>query len=183
MSQTKLNFLKRSVYKLKRSYGVPVQYYQVPSHDIVPETGVKTTGSTLINVSRAVVLRSRQFRSFVYDLAYISANKDFTEGGFFDPEDRRVLFDKKDLKGITPTADDYMIINNSRYDVKEVLSFEEDSAFICLARKIRGGVIVRDETTLSVLNLTQTVSVIKGSNLEQNVISELDLTQELLEVT
>lgn len=183
MANTKLKFLKRSVYKLKRNYGVPVQYYQVPSHDVDPVTGVKTTGTTLIQVRRAVVLRSRQFRSFVYDLAFISANKDFTEGGFFDPEDRRVLFDKKDLKGIVPTPDDYMIINDSRYDVAEVLSFEEDAAFICLARKLRGGDIVRDETALSVLNLTQTVSVVKGNSLEQNVTSKLNLTQELLEVT
>ena len=183
MAQTKLNFLKRSVYKLKRSYGLPVQYYVVPSHNVVPETGTKTTETTLIKVRRAVILRSRQFRSFVYDLAYISANKDFTEGGFFDPEDRRILLSQSDMKGHVPTPDDYMIIKNERYDVKEVLTFEDEAAFICLARKLRGGKIVRTETTLSVLNLTQTASVVKGSSLEQSVTSKLNLTQEVLEVT
>ncbi len=184
MVATKLKFMKSVLYKLKRSYGMPVDYYQITSHDVNTTTGVKTTVETKTHIRRAVVLRSREFRSFVYDLAYISANKDFTEGGFFDPEDRNIIIDTKDLpKGFDPTVDDYLIVKNNRYDVSAIQTFEEGSSFLITARKLRAGLLVRQESALSVMNLVQTVTSVTVDKLIRSPTSKLVLTQIAVEVT
>jgi len=184
MAATKLRFTRRVLYKLKRSYGTPVDYYQISSHDVDPLTGNKTTVETVTHIRRAIVLRAREFRSFVYDLAYISANKDFTEGGYFDPEDRNIILDAKDfIKGFDPNPDDYLIVKNKRYDVSAIQTFEENAAFLITARKLRSGKLVRKEKALSVIGFTQTVSSVTVDKLLRSPSSSLSLTQTLIEVT
>lgn len=180
--KTKLTFIKKVIYKLKRSYGLPIDYYQIVGHSLDPQTGDKVTILTKTKIRRAVVLRAREFRSFVYDLAFISANKDFTTGGYFDPEDRKIIIDPKDVPvGFEPNVDDYFIYQNVKYEIKEVFHFEEDYAYTMLARKLRGAPIVRIEEALSVMNLQQEPSSIIQDKLERTVESVLTLTQTLEE--
>jgi len=182
MLQTKLKFLKNAIYKMKRSYGLPVSLHKIDQHTVDPETGEKTTVLGVIHINKAIILRAREFRSFVYDLAYISANKDFTAGGFFDPEDRRAFIDKRDLNGYVPTLDDYLIFQNEKWDIIEIQEFENDIAFGFLLRKIRGADIVRIERTHTALNLTQESSSITKNLLDRDVTSSLTLIQNLKEV-
>ena len=119
--------------------------------------------------------------SFVYTLALISANKDFTMGGFVDHEDRRVLIDAADLDGHNPRIWDYFIFQNSRYDVKEVFEFENNFAFGLLARKIRGQTVTMMETRLSTLILTDSASAVVTDKLTRVITSQLAFTQTLVE--
>jgi len=160
---------------------LPIDYYQTASHSMDVESGDKTTTYTKIRIQKAIVLRAREFRSFVYDLAYISANKDFTTGGFFDPEDRRVLIDSVDLP-FKPTIDDYYIFQNEKYEVAEIFSFEDDYAYAFLARKLGGSKIVRIEDTLSVMGLEDTASSETQDVLEREPTTALTLTHTLEEV-
>ena len=64
-----------------------MQYYRITGSEVNSTTGEKTVVYNKFNIKRAIVLKAREYRSFVYDLAFISANKDFTTGGFFDPTD------------------------------------------------------------------------------------------------
>jgi hypothetical protein len=180
LANNKLVFIRSIIYKLKRSYGLPVDLYKINQHSREPTTGVKTTVVGKIRILKAIVLEARQFRSFVYDLAYISANKDFTAGAFFDPEDRLILVDSKDLDKYEPKVGDYFIFQNRRYDVSESFPSENNYAYICRTKAIRGAVITRIEDGFSVLNLghdvTYTVSDVKG------VLDLLNLTQSLVEV-
>lgn len=178
---SRLQFVKNSVYRLKRLYGLPVAYHIIDQHSVDPETGDKTTVLEVIYIKRAVVLRAREFRSFVYDLAYISANKDFTTGGFFDPEDRRIIFEAKDLNGHDPQIWDYVIFQNERYDIKEVYAFENNYAFGCLARKVRGQEIVRIVQTHSGFLLEDETTAITVGKLTRDITSSLNLTQTLVE--
>lgn len=183
MRRNKLNFIRNVIYRMKRSYGLPIDYYQMITHTMDPEDGDKVTILTKTRIHKAIVLQAREFRSFVYDLAFISANKDFTHGGFFDPEDRKVIIDVKDVPtGFVPRVDDYYIFQNRKYEVKEIFDFEDNAAYIFLARKLRGVPIVRIENTLSVLDLTQAISSETQDRLIQHVTSVLKLTQELREV-
>ncbi|KKL98311.1 hypothetical protein LCGC14_1825680 [marine sediment metagenome] len=183
MRRNKLNFIRKVIYRLKRSYGLPIDYYQLATHTMDPEDGDKVTTLIKTHIRRAVVLRARGFRSFVYDLAFISANKDFTEGGYFDPEDRKVIIDTRDVAiGFSPQVDDYFIFQSKKYEVKEIFDFEDNNAFIFLARRLRGALVVRTGNTLSVLDLTQTASSETQNILIQNITSVLALTQNLKEV-
>jgi hypothetical protein len=181
--RNKLKFIRNVIYKAKRSYGLPIDYYQTVAHTMDKADGIKTTELRRVRINRAVVLRAREFRSFVYDLAFISANKDFTTGGFFDPEDRRVVIDVNDLPAdFEPRIDDYFIFQDRKYEVKEKFSFENNYAYILLARHILGSPIVRIEEAVSVLNIQQSVSGITTDRLSRTVESVLNLTQTLNEV-
>lgn len=168
---------------MKRSYGLPIDYYQMVTHTMDPEDGDKITVLTRTRIHRAIVLRAREFRSFVYDLAFISANKDFTHGGFFDPEDRKILIDARDVPTeFNPQVDDYCIFQDKKYEIKEIFDFEDNAVYTFLARKLRGAPIVRIEPTLSVLNLQQGVVSKIQDRLIQQVTSVLNLTQDLKEI-
>lgn len=180
--RNKLKHIRRVVYKLKRSYGLPIDYYQTVSHQTDAEVGTKVTVLLKTRIRKVIVLPAREFRSFVYDLAYISANKDFTAGGFFDPGDRRVIIDPVDLPaGVEPKIDDYYIYKNEKYEVKEV-SCWNDYAHLLLARKLKGALLVRIESALSVINLQQTATNYVQDKLDRSVESVLTLTQEVKEV-
>lgn len=153
------------------------------SSEVDPVTGETVTEVTTTQIKRAVVLRAREFRSFVYDLAFISANKDFTTGGFFDPEDRKIIIDAKDLPlNFEPNVDDFCIFQNEKYEVKEVFHFEDNTAYVVLVRKVRGAPVDRTETMLSVMDLQQSVTFVLQDKLTREVGSVLELTQTLEEV-
>ena len=180
--RNRLKFVRRVVYKFKRAYGLPVDYYRTESHTTDMESGDKVTVLDMTHIRKVVVLRAREFRSFVYDLAYISANKDFTTGGFFDPSDRRIVIDPRDLAvGVIPTVDDYCIFNNSKYEVKEVFDFEDAAMYILLARKVKGSPIVRIENTYSVMDLTQAPESTIQDKLERSPSSTVAVTQTIEE--
>jgi len=182
MLQTRLKHLNNAIYKLKRSHGLPAVLHKIESHTVDPITGDKTTVIGGIKINKLIVLRAREFRSFIYDLAYISANKDFTTGGFFDPEDRQAYADARDLKGYEPQVGDYFVFNNSRFTIVEIQNFEDNSAFGFLLRKLRGADTVRIEFAHSGLILTHNSSTDSKGLLDRQVISVLNLTQNLKEV-
>lgn len=183
--RNKLSFVRRVIYKMKRSYGMPITYHQIlpDSHAIDPSTGAKINAYRAINIKRAIVLRAREFRSFVYDLAYISANKDFTTGAFFDPEDRKVIIDGKDVPAtFNPNPEDFIVFKASQYNVSEVYSIEDGYSWMFLARRIRGAPVTRVESRMSVMDITQAVSYTIDDALTRSVVSELNLTDSLIEV-
>lgn len=148
-----------------------------------PEDGDKVTVLSKIRIRKAVVLKAREFRSFVYDLAFISANKDFTHGGFFDPEDRKIIIAAADVpKNFNPQVDDYVIFQNEKYEVKEIFHLEDNFAYGLSVRHLRGAQMVRIENALSVLNFTQEASSETEDRLIQSVVSHINFTQDLKEV-
>jgi len=141
---------------MKRSYGLPIDLCQQTLGQTNLETGEKDITYMKAHIARAIVQPARTSRSFVYDLAYISANKDFTTGGFFDASDRRVIIDAADL----PTDweldnDQFVIFNNRRYDIKSFYEFESNMGFILVLRETKGQKIVRLLDTVSILSLEQ----------------------------
>lgn len=178
---SKLRHIRRAIYRLKQRMGMPIDYHVIDQSQVDVETGEKQISTSVIHVKKAVVLRAREFRSFVYDLAFISANKDFTTGGFFDPEDRRVIIQASDLNGHNPQIWDYFIFQDDKYDVKEVIEFENDFAFSFLARKVRGQVISRMVSEHNGLLLTQSVDYEVVDRLDRHVTSHIEFTQTLEE--
>lgn len=178
---SKLKHIRQTIYRLKQRMGLPIYYHVIDEHETDPETGQKTTVLSVINIKKAVVLRAREFRSFVYDLAFISANKDFTTGGFFDPEDRRTIIQASDLNGHNPQIWDYFIFQNKRYDVKEVYELENNFGYVLLARMIRGQEVTRIMTEHSGLIIEQSASYETVSKLERSPNNILNLTQTLVE--
>jgi len=130
-----LRFISTVIYRLKRRFGVPVQLVKRTSTSVDLETGRKAVVKAFINVRRAIVLPSRQFREFYYDLAFIASAKNFTYGGHLDPDERRFIIDRKDLRGWEIEVGQWLVHQCRRYDVKEVSDFEDDRAYYVLAKQ------------------------------------------------
>lgn len=157
---SKLRFINRNLYRLKRSYGTPVTLYKVHS-ELNIDTGEITETYTIVKIKKALVEPTREIRSFVYDLAYISANKDFSMGGFFDPSDRLVIVDrKKDLPSSWGDVDleQFFMINNRRFDIKSLQEYENNTAIVMMCRETKGQVLSHMCTVLSVMSLDHEAS-------------------------
>lgn len=159
MVRNRLRFIRRVLYRMKRSYGLPISIYTSDPGDTNLETGVTDMTYTKIDVRRAIVQPARHHRDFVYDLAYISANKDFTTGGFFDTSDRRVILDAKDLpSGWELDLNQFVVFKSKRYDIKSFYEFEDGMGYILLIRELKGQSVISINDACSVLTLQQTVT-------------------------
>jgi len=143
---------------MKRTYGLPIDLCEQTLGATNLETGTKSITYTKIRIQRAIIQPARSHRDFVYDLAFISANKDFTTGGFFDASDRRIILDANDVPDDWDIdINQFVIFNNKRYDIKSFDTFESNAGYTLIVRETTGQKIVRLENTSSVLTLVQTV--------------------------
>jgi len=121
---------RQILYQLKRDWGLTVTLYKplTATHDVT--TGEIARSFDVQTVDRAPVLPASKTRSFVYDLAYIAADKNFTEGAFFDKKQRVVIIEQRDLpKLYMPELDDFLIFNTQQYEIKKIEVAEELAAF------------------------------------------------------
>ena len=115
-----------AIYRSKRDWGLQVTLYRVLTnvHDVL--TGSISRSYEVIDIERAPVLSKQTNRKFVYDLAYIAADKNFTEGAFFDQGGRVIILDARDLpKGFKPNLDDFIVFRTFRYEIKSIETIEE----------------------------------------------------------
>ena len=91
------------LYRLKRDFGSPIQLRNPNTSSVNRETGVVDLSYDSISIPRAIVLPAKAVPSFVYDLSYLTANKNFSYGGFFGSHTRTIIVDGKDL------VDDFLI--------------------------------------------------------------------------
>ena len=123
------------LYKLKRGYGMNVLFRIPTTNEYDITTGAVTREYTEVNVRRAVVLPNRLTRDFVYDLAYIASNKNFTEGGYFDKSQPNIIVQNNDLKGNIPNLEWECTFQNKEYVVKEINATEDNEGYnlTCIA--------------------------------------------------
>lgn len=118
------------IYKLQRDWGLEVTLYRPVSSAQDLQTGKLSRGFQIVTIHKAPVLPADVDRSFVYDLAYIAASKNFTEGAFFDRKQRSVILEARQLpKGFEPNLDDFLVFKTQRYTIKGVQFIEEFAAF------------------------------------------------------
>jgi hypothetical protein len=73
-----------------------------------------------ITIKRGILLPERQSVDYMYDLSFIAANKNFTYGGFFEPGERAVIVDVKDLPtAFKITTEMYVVFQSRRFEIKE----------------------------------------------------------------
>jgi hypothetical protein len=127
-----LRFVRDVIYRLKRNYGLPADFYKLASSSVDRATGKKTTVRLKASVARVIALPSRNQREFYYDLTFIASNKNFTYGGFVDTDERRFVVDRRDLRhkefSILEVGQ-YMVYKEQRFDIKEVAEFEDSNCY------------------------------------------------------
>jgi len=118
--------MRQLLYPLKRERGEDIQIHQIDDNEVDLESGAITKSYLTYKIKKAIVLPVGIARTFVYDLAYIAANKNFTGGGLFDKMYTSVIIDLPDLPtGIVISLNDYCSISGVTYKVAASDVFED----------------------------------------------------------
>lgn len=121
---------KLLLYRLKREFGKRVAIYRPIASSQNVQTGKIIRGFQLLVIRLAPVLPRNTDRRFAYDLDYIQAGNNFTEGAFYDRSTSEVLIDVRDLpKGFEPNLDDFLVFEYKRFDIKKVARYEDLATF------------------------------------------------------
>ena len=127
------------VYRLKRQFGLPAALYAPVSTIQDIETGEISRTWTIINIRRAIIVRSSEDRKFVYDLAYIAAAKNFTGGGYFDHSSRLVIIDAKDFpKDFVPDLNMHFEFQDKRWEINKIERVEDRAGFSFTVTETKG---------------------------------------------
>lgn len=130
---------RRALYQLKRDYGARIDIYKLGTTTTAVRTGVKTVGVTMFPVERAIVLPNSTNRTAVQSISLISSNKEFVTGGTYDVGQRKFIVDRLDCPSLPElTADDWLVYNEEKYQIKDVDDYEVDTGWILTARKLVG---------------------------------------------
>jgi hypothetical protein len=125
-----MNFLSQTIYSLKNRYGAAATYRSFVSTSLNLDTGAIAQVAIEVSIAKLLVFPEKMARKFIYDLAYVAANKNFTYGGQFDEQQTLIAIDSRDLGVITPKVDDHLIIHSTRFEVKKVIDYPEDRVFL-----------------------------------------------------
>ena len=131
--------IRQALYQLKKDYGAPIDIYKLVSSETDARTGEKIVAKTVTHVRRAIVVPSRMDRVANQTISLISANKQFVTGGHYDVNERDFIIDRRDVPALPElTADDWIVYNRRKYQVKTVESFEVDAGWVVTARELVG---------------------------------------------
>lgn len=133
--------IRMALYALKRDYGAQIDIYKLVNSTTDVRTGVKSVTKTVTHVRRAIVVPSRIDRIAQQTISLISANKQFVTGGTWDTSQREFIVDRRDVPALPElTADDWIVFNNRKYQVKQIEAFEYDAGWVITAKELVGEV-------------------------------------------
>jgi hypothetical protein len=125
-ANTRLNEVRKVLYRLKHSSGQPVTFYKYKEQYDNVETGQEFVDFDIYYLPQVIILESNDLRKFNYDLPFIATNRNFTYGVYFDVSTRWLILDHKNLPaGFEPTQDDHVTLFGNRYEIKTVQKFVE----------------------------------------------------------
>lgn len=108
---------KRTLKRLKRRFGVKIILVDVVVGEVDLNTGTRSSTETETVIKKCPVMPATKKSNFVYDIAFLAANKNFTEGGYFDEINVEVIIDADDLpEGYTFSKLNYVKINGVKYE-------------------------------------------------------------------
>lgn len=134
--------IKLAIYKLKQTFGKSVDIYRLNTISTDFATGNISTAKSRWRVRKAIFLPREMVHKFAYTPTFTVANKNTTEGGYYDVENQTFVFDGRDLpKGFTFQPDDYLVIKNQyKYELVLAGTYGDSNGFIVIARLLRGQV-------------------------------------------
>lgn len=154
-----LSFIKSVIYKLKRSFGLPMTLiYDTTTTDLA--TGKKIVTKLSWTIRQAILMPEKLDRQSIF--AYFIKTQ-FKYGSELTLSDRIVLIDARDLKlnglEIVGSTDWYAIFNNKRFQVIHCRQYESGAAFVLTIRELKGAQPYRvvEITVHSNLKVTQEI--------------------------
>lgn len=130
-----------------------VDLFKITYTHVDVETGRQTITYDRARINRGVVLSSRIDSAFAFDLAYLAASRDFTEGGIFQTQTRSVLLDRDDVpRDWGPIGtEQWVMVGDIRYDVKRVTDLKGYGYKLLVAETRGQEVVVAEDAHSAVL--------------------------------
>lgn len=147
-----LRHINNAVYMLKHRYPTPVVLLTVDTSEVDARTGTQSIVKSWHYVRKAVVLTIEMKQKFIYDLAYVAANKNFTMGLWFDEHARQVIIDQKDIGTLKIKPQMYCLIDNELYRINAVDRFPEGpfkGATVCMCVGVDGPLYIPTGNTFA----------------------------------
>ena len=123
------------LYRLKRSFGLEVEFYNPTSSDYDITTGAMTRVFENFTVKKAIVLPNQIQTKFSYDLAFIATNKNFTYGGYYDTSIRNMIVSKSDLEDNDLDTTWRCRFSGKDYEIKEIVEIEYQEAYSIVCQR------------------------------------------------
>lgn len=147
-----MNQAKKTIYTLKRRFGSLIHVVRLDSQTKNYETGVVSPAYSVYSVAKAIEMPKSEQTLFNYDIAYVKAASNFTQGGFFDIETRVLLFDKDDLE-ITIRMTDVIIKDSRPLRIRKLDNIESQIVVLTCHE------LSQEETQALPLQLSETLSL------------------------
>jgi len=149
------------VYELKHTRPSRLDLYKIASHTVDLATGKKTIETSRVRFDRAVVLPSQLESKFTFDLAYLAASRDFTQGGFYQQRMQVAVIDANLLPKVwgSPDTEQWCIVDNLQWEIIKVTNLGFRSYALTMMQT-DGKEIVRVEDTNNNLILTDSVELV-----------------------
>lgn len=151
-------FIRRSLYMLKRQYGASLTVYKLVDTETDYRTGKKSVIRELHRVRRAIMLPEEEVRRVEQGIAHLSTNKRFNSQAGFDQGKALFIFDASDLPaGFKFNLDDFVVIGDEYYRVTEVDEYEYDSGWVIKTTRVEGAElkVILDVSAETTTALTQ----------------------------
>lgn len=147
-----LRLISKILYKLKRQYGRKVILYRPIESSNSIQTGKIVKSYTPYVIKRVALLPARMTRE-------IAADKNFTQGAFFDRNSRWMIIDQKDLpKNFKLQREDKIKYENDYYVVNEFFDAEDNRGYLVRTTSLES----IPEITRLRINLSSDIEVIGG---------------------
>lgn len=128
MSYQLRSFAKRLLYRLKRSYGGPVDIYQQTAETVDWTVGTQNPTVVKYSVQRAVLLPIADQNKQV--LAKF-LHREFRYGGLIEFADRQILVDRNDLTNVAIGIENWYVgIDGKRYQISQITDFGDGTAWL-----------------------------------------------------
>lgn len=134
-SHNKLRFVRRTLYRLKRRFGVPATLYRLTVSP--PDRVTGNTGSTIspFYVDKMIFLPEKTLNKFMYGA---SVGSNIARGASFQIGDREIIIDARDLpKDFVVGTEDYVVIDNKHYEMVNIVKFETNAGWYLTVRWIQ----------------------------------------------
>lgn len=152
--------IRKTVYKLKRLFGGPIDLYEQGTKTTNTRTGVITwTGRGVVNIKRAIILPVKFSRQQEQSISMISADKAFVYGGTYDRGARWFYIDPADLTAdYEIKMDQWIVYQGKKYEIKEIKFNEFDGLWEVMAAEMVGVIPeqIHNLTGYSIVDFEQT---------------------------
>lgn len=151
-SRTRFRFVKRILYQLKRKYGLPLDIYHIISVTSDTKSGTKTVNKTKYHIRRAILLPTILRRKMAVELGLKPTGYGPSPPGY-DIKERLIIIDNDDLPDVDLNAEDYLVIDHERHDIKSIEELENKRASVFTTRVVEGG----EANEIFIANATNTL--------------------------